>query len=50
MVNGCSRKTIYSDVYSPKRNYYVAPVEKTVVTDLPPETKTHSTTIIPGAG
>lgn len=32
---GC--ETIYSDVYSPKRSRFVAPVERTVVTELPPE-------------
>jgi hypothetical protein len=44
LVEGCSQKTIYSEMYSPKRNRFVATVERQTVTELPPETTTTTTT------
>jgi hypothetical protein len=41
---GC--KTVYSDVYSPRRNYYHPPVEKKV--ELPVDKKASSTPVAPG--
>lgn len=43
-ATACSNKTIYSDVYSPGRSRFVPPVERTVATELPPETTTTTTT------
>lgn len=42
LTTGCG--TIYSDVYSPRRSRFVPPVERTVRTELPPETTTTTTT------
>ena len=49
LVAGCSQKTIYSEMYSPKRNRFVATVERPVPTELPPEATTTitETTIVP---
>ncbi len=42
---GC--ETIYSDVYSPRPNRFVAPVEQSAAVQLPTETET---TILPPSG
>ena len=44
LLEGCGQKTIYSDMYSPKRSRFVANVERTTPTELPPETTTTTTT------
>ena len=44
---GCG--TIYTDVYSPKRSYFKAPVEVAAPTVLPSETTTTTTTVFPSA-
>jgi hypothetical protein len=46
LLEGCGQKTIYSDMYSPKRSRFVANVERTTPTELPPETTTTTTTTV----